>query len=205
MNNLVQKVNTSRVIAILRSSCDEFMGLHLERLVSAGLLVIEVSRSSDTYETSLGRLRNEWSEYLEIGAGTILTIDDAKRALDLGATFLVSPHFDPSLTEFVVTKGIPYVVGCLSPSEVVQALQANVDAIKIFPASLGGPSYVKALLAPFPGTRFVPTGGVSLENAGEYWNAGAWGVGIGSELSSAIAERGWSNARLQKFFQRSAQ
>jgi 2-dehydro-3-deoxyphosphogluconate aldolase / (4S)-4-hydroxy-2-oxoglutarate aldolase len=201
MNNLIEKVNRTRVIAILRNSCNDFIDLHLERLVRAGLLVIEVSQSSDTYASSLGRLLKDWSAYLEIGSGTIITIDDAKRALDLGATFLVSPHFDPSLTEFIVAKKVPYVVGCLTPSEAVQALHANVDAIKIFPASLGGPSYIKALLAPLPGTRFVPTGGVSMENAQEYWNAGAWGVGIGSELSNATVERGWSDARLQSFFQ----
>jgi 2-dehydro-3-deoxyphosphogluconate aldolase/(4S)-4-hydroxy-2-oxoglutarate aldolase len=197
-----ESVERSGVIAILRNGSEEFIEAHLDRFVTAGLSVVEVSQTSPSYEASLRRLVEGWSKRMHIGAGTILTVEDAECALDAGATFLVSPHFDAGLARYIVSRGIPYVAGCLTPSEIVQASHAGVTAIKIFPASFGGPEYIKALLAPLPGIRLVPTGGVTLENATDYWKAGAWAVGIGSELSHATAANGWTTERLNTFFQR---
>jgi 2-dehydro-3-deoxyphosphogluconate aldolase/(4S)-4-hydroxy-2-oxoglutarate aldolase len=200
---LTDRTERSGVITILRSGCESFVEEHLDGLVDAGMEVIEVSRTADKYANCLRRIVGKYHGRISIGAGTILTERQAEEALSAGASFLISPHFDPSLVRAIQGKEIPHIAGCLTPSEVVQAKQANVDAIKIFPASLGGPEYIKALLAPLPGTRLVPTGGVSLENAPHYWKARAWAVGIGSEINSATLENGWSAERLATLFQRS--
>lgn len=84
--------------------------------------------------------------------------------------------------------GILYIPGCLTPTEVARAIHVGVDAIKIFPAFLGGPRYISALRAPFPNARFVPTGGIAAVDAEQYWEAGAWAVSIGSELNTLMQE-----------------
>src|SRR6185503_16166418 len=117
-----------------------------------------------------------------IGAGTVLTADDVSRVADVGARFIVSPNFNPAVVAQTRKLNLVSVPGCFTPSEVVAALEAGADAIKLFPATHMGPSYVRALRGPLNDVRLVPTGGVTPELAREYRAAGAWTIGVGSEL-----------------------
>ncbi len=187
-SEIIQAIERSRVIVILRHGCEGFIEEHLPMLISAGLTAIEVSSTADNYETCLSKLVKQYGDQLAIGAGTIFSTQQAQHALDSGARFLISPHLDEALAQFIIAKDVPYFAGCLTPSEVASAVRIGVDAVKIFPAYLGGPRYIAALRAPFPNVRFVPTGGVSPTEAPAYWQAGAWAVAIGSEINVAVRQ-----------------
>lgn len=119
---------------------------------------------------------------LEIGAGTVLSIDAAERAHAAGATFLVMPHLDVDLVGWAAARGIPAFPGCATPTEVLAAWRAGAAAVKLFPASVLGPAFVRELRGPFPEIPLVPTGGVSLESAPAFIAAGAVAVGMGGWL-----------------------
>jgi 2-dehydro-3-deoxyphosphogluconate aldolase / (4S)-4-hydroxy-2-oxoglutarate aldolase len=119
---------------------------------------------------------------LAIGAGTILSLDAAERAVAAGATFLVMPHTDPAIVAWAAERGIPALPGAATPTEVLAGWRAGASAIKVFPASSLGASFVRELRGPLPDIPFVPTGGVSAANAGEFIAAGAIAVGLGSWL-----------------------
>jgi 2-dehydro-3-deoxyphosphogluconate aldolase/(4S)-4-hydroxy-2-oxoglutarate aldolase len=124
------------------------------------------------------------------GAGTVLTARSAQACLDAGAHFLVSPGLSLPVLEIGVKNGVLAIPGALTPTEVMDAMEAGAELIKIFPCgSAGGPKHIKALKAPFPQARFIPTGGVSLSNAGEYFAAGAFALGAGADLVDVNALR----------------
>ncbi len=119
---------------------------------------------------------------LAIGAGTVLSISAARNAVDAGATFLVMPHTDAELVAWAAERGIPTLPGAATPTEVLAAWRAGAAAVKLFPASSLGPSFIRELAGPFPDIPVVPTGGVTAETAGSFIAAGAVAVGLGSWL-----------------------
>ena len=119
---------------------------------------------------------------LQIGAGTVLSIEAARRAIDAGATFLVMPHLDTTLVSWAAERGIPALPGCATPTEALAAWRAGAAAIKVFPASSLGPSFVRELHGPFPSMSLVPTGGVTLDTVPAFIAAGAVAVGLGGWL-----------------------
>jgi 2-dehydro-3-deoxyphosphogluconate aldolase/(4S)-4-hydroxy-2-oxoglutarate aldolase len=119
---------------------------------------------------------------LAIGAGTVLTIDAAQRAIDAGATFLVMPHTDPELVAWATSRGVPTFPGAATPTEVLAAWRAGAAAVKVFPASVLGPGFLREVAGPFPEIPLVPTGGVTADTAGTFIAAGAVAVGLGSWL-----------------------
>jgi 2-dehydro-3-deoxyphosphogluconate aldolase/(4S)-4-hydroxy-2-oxoglutarate aldolase len=123
-----------------------------------------------------------------IGAGTVLDADSARRCLDAGAQFLVSPGFDLATVQWANSRGVLIMAGGLTPTEVITAWKAGSDLVKIFPCgTVGGARYIKALKAPLPQVPMVPTGGVNLETAADFLRAGSAALGIGGELISASA------------------
>jgi 2-dehydro-3-deoxyphosphogluconate aldolase/(4S)-4-hydroxy-2-oxoglutarate aldolase len=119
---------------------------------------------------------------VQIGAGTVLSIEAAGRAVDAGAAFLVMPHLDPELVRWAADRGIPAFPGCATPTEILTGWRAGAAAMKVFPASSLGPSFLRECRGPFPDLPLLPTGGITLENAGSFITAGAIGVGMGSWL-----------------------
>jgi 2-dehydro-3-deoxyphosphogluconate aldolase/(4S)-4-hydroxy-2-oxoglutarate aldolase len=117
-----------------------------------------------------------------VGAGTIGSAEDARAFAEAGAAFLVSPGTNVDVVRAAVERGVPAVPGALSPTEIATAIDAGADAIKLFPAGLGGPDYLRALRGPFPGVAFVPTGGIRPEDVRSWLDAGAACVGLGATL-----------------------
>lgn len=129
---------------------------------------------------------------LDIGAGTVLSTDAARRAGDAGATFLVSPHLDTGLVAWAAAHGIPALPGCATPTEALTAWRAGAAAIKLFPASVAGPAFVREMRGPFPDIPIVPTGGVTVDTAPSFIAAGAVAIGMGGWLlgdGSAVGVR----------------
>jgi len=114
----------------------------------------------------------------------VRTPRQAREAVDAGARFLVSPGVTDDLARAMLATGVPVLMGALTPSEVMHVTALGAHAVKVFPASLGGPAYLRALRAPFPDVSFVPTGGVNVSNLAEWFRAGAVAVGVGGELCS---------------------
>jgi 2-dehydro-3-deoxyphosphogluconate aldolase/(4S)-4-hydroxy-2-oxoglutarate aldolase len=132
---------------------------------------------------------------LTIGAGTVLSVEAGERALSAGARFLVMPHVDDALVAWAARRGIPAFPGAQTPTEILRAWRAGAAAVKLFPASVVGPTFVRELRGPFPHIPLVPTGGVTLETVPGFIRAGALAVGLGSWLTgdgdpAGIARRG---------------
>ena len=139
-----------------------------EALVKGGLPCAEVTFRTDAAEESIRRMAKAFPDMI-IGAGTVLTCEQADRAIDAGAKFIVSPGLNPKVTEYVLKKGEPMTPGVCTPTEIEAALQFDLDVVKFFPAEpAGGLKMIKALAAPYVGLSFMPTGGISASNVRDY-------------------------------------
>ena len=139
-----------------------------ERLVKGGLPCAEVTFRTAAAEESIRQMAKAFPDMI-IGAGTVLTCEQADRAIDAGAKFIVSPGVNPKVTEHVLKKGIPMTPGVCTPTEIEAALQFDLDVLKFFPAEpSGGLKMIKALAAPYVGVNFMPTGGISAANVRDY-------------------------------------
>ena len=137
-------------------------------LCEGGLPCAEVTFRTEAAEESIRIMATEFPEMV-IGAGTVLTIDQVDRAVGAGAKFIVSPGFDPEIVDYCISKNIPVLPGCITPSEVTQAVKRGLEVVKFFPAEqFGGVATIKALAAPFTSVRFMPTGGISAKNLADY-------------------------------------
>ena len=179
---ILSRIEASRVITILRGDFRDTISRLAHILADAGLTAVEATLNSTDPLRLIKTLVAEIGDRAVIGAGTVLTPDDVSRVADVGAQFIVSPNFNTTVVARTKKLNLVSVPGCFTPTEVVAALDAGADAIKLFPATHLGPSYVKALRGPLNHVRLVPTGGVTPENAREYRAAGAWAIGVGSEL-----------------------
>lgn len=175
----------ARVIAILRGDFGEGAEELGQALVEGGLPAIEVSLTSADALGVIRRLARRLEGRAVIGAGTVRRVADCRHAAAAGARFVISPHTAPDLIAAALAAGLVAIPGALSPTEVMTALDSGADAVKLFPADWIGPAGLSSLLAPLPGVRFVPTGGVTVEKAREYFARGAWAVGVGSPLTGA--------------------
>ena len=172
----------SRVITILRGDFRDTISRLAHMLADAGITAVEATLNSTDPLHLIKTLIDEIGDRAVIGAGTVLTPDDVSRVADIGAQFIVSPNFNATVVAQTKKRNLVSIPGCFTPTEVVAALDAGADAIKLFPATHLGPSYIKALRGPLDTVRLVPTGGVTPELAREYRTAGAWAIGVGSEL-----------------------
>ena len=175
------------VVAIARHlRADAVAGL-CDALVAGGIGAFELTLN-EPEAASLATLRAAADHAaarglpLAIGAGTVLSVQAAQRAVDVGAAFLVAPHLDAEVVAWAGAHGIPMLPGTATPTEVLAAWRAGAAAVKVFPASVLGPAFVRELHGPFPDIPLQPTGGITAETAGAFIEAGAIAVGIGSWL-----------------------
>jgi 2-dehydro-3-deoxyphosphogluconate aldolase / (4S)-4-hydroxy-2-oxoglutarate aldolase len=174
---------SSGVVAIARRVTAETAPQVADALVDGGVLAFEITLN----EPVAGALRAIESVArrapgLAIGAGTVLSVEAAQLAIDAGATFLVMPHTDPELIGWAARRGTPTLPGAFTPTEILAAWRAGAAAVKLFPASVAGPAFVRECLGPFPDIPLVPSGGVTVQSAGDFIRAGAVAVGVGSWL-----------------------
>jgi len=182
MNNYIDRIGRGRVVAILRG---EFGGREEEIvavLLGAGITAVEVTLNSPDALGTIERLAKRYGAMAAIGAGTVLTEAEVERVAGIGGQFIVSPNRNRGVIETTKRLGLVSLPGCFTPSEIVEALDAGADAIKLFPVQPLGLDFVRAIQGPLGGIRLVPTGGVTPEMARQYFGAGVWAVGVGSEL-----------------------
>lgn len=181
---ILQKLKNCGVIAVVRSD-KMTTGLRIcEALVAGGITGLEITFSIPSADLLIKQLTEQYqtNEQVVIGAGTVLDAITARIAILAGARYIVSPSFDMETAKICNLYQIPYLPGCMTITEVKQALTAGVDIVKLFPGSAFGPSFIKALKAPLPHANVMPTGGVSLDNMDEWIRCGAVTVGVGGNL-----------------------
>jgi 2-dehydro-3-deoxyphosphogluconate aldolase/(4S)-4-hydroxy-2-oxoglutarate aldolase len=181
LNSVLKQLQQFRVIPVVRTSTPELAATAIEWLSEAGLRTFEITMTTPGAVDLMTQYASR--EDILIGAGTVTSEDQAKRCLDAGAKYLVSPCVVPELPEISHQRGVPCFLGALTPTELHSAVRAGADAVKIFPIKhMGGVLYFKALVSVFPGVPLVPTGGVIPDEIALYLKSGATSVGIGSEL-----------------------
>jgi len=174
-----------RVIAIGRN-LDPERALRIGQVLAAtGVPAFEVTLQGAGALDAIRDLSDRLGERLLVGAGTVLDLEGAEAAVGAGARFLVMPVTDVAIVRWAVERGVPVFPGALSPTEVLTAWRAGASAVKLFPASVGGPALLRELRGHLPDIPLMPTGGVTAENAGALIDAGAVAVGVGSWLTGA--------------------
>ena len=168
MNDMMKKLNRIGIVpVVVLESAEDALPL-AEQLAAGGLPCAEVTFRTAAAEESIRRMAKAFPDLI-VGAGTVLTCEQADRAVDAGAKFIVSPGFNPKVTEHVLRKGVPMTPGVCTPTEIEAALQFDLDVLKFFPAEpSGGLKMIKALAAPYGGLHFMPTGGINADNVRDY-------------------------------------
>ena len=181
-SQILQRVRDLGILAVIRGPSPELTLKTVDALVTGGVYGIEITYSTPKAAQVVRILREKYGEEILLGMGTLTTPEQVEEAKVAGACFIVSPHFDAELVKEMISSDLVVMIGALTPSEVVQVYRMGSDIVKIFPASLGGPSYLKALRGPLPEIPMMPTGGVSPDNVEDWFDAGAVAIGAGSAL-----------------------
>lgn len=179
---ILDRLQELGLLAVLRGPSVAVTIQMVDALVAGGVHGIEVTYTTPDAPEVVRQLDAKYGDDILLGMGTLTEPEHAAEAHDAGARFLVSPHVDIDLAAAMYETGLPLMMGALTPSEVVMSRKLGSDIVKVFPGSLGGPSHMKALKAPFPDIPMMPTGGVSQENVTEWFKVGAVAVGAGSKL-----------------------
>ena len=176
------------IVPVLRARSAEEGHALAEALVAGGINVIEVTMTVPGAVELLREVKKAHGERVLLGSGTVTTVEQAVETIEAGAEFVVSPSLHPEVIGVTKEMGKVSIPGALTPTEAITAWRAGADYVKIFPCSaVGGASYLKALLAPFPELRVIPTGGVTLATAVDFLRAGARALGVGTDLVNAKA------------------
>lgn len=184
---IYQQLLDSKVVAVIRGKDAAEAIAVAEAAVAGGLRAIELTYTTPNVAEVFGQLSG--SEAL-VGAGTVLDAETARHALLHGAKFVVSPHFDAEIAVMCNRYNVPYLPGCMTIKEMVQASEAGCDILKLFPANGFEPSFIGSVNGPLPNVRIMPTGGININNMNAWLDAGAVAVGIGSDLTKAYRSSG---------------
>lgn len=168
MKELAEKFQKFGVVPVVVLEDTKDAAPLAKALVEGGLPCAEVTFRTEAAEASIRLMAEQYPEML-VGAGTVLTKEQVDAAVKAGAKFIVSPGFDPEIVDYCLEKEIPVLPGCISPSEVAQAVKRGLNIVKFFPAeTAGGLAMIKAMAAPYTGIKFMPTGGINAKNLEEY-------------------------------------
>lgn len=193
------KLKEMGLVAVIRGPSPDLTVKMVEALVAGGVKGIEITYTTPNAAEVVKTLDQAFGSQIVLGMGTLTEVRQADEALAAGARFLVSPFVEDDLGKAMVATGLAVMIGALTPTEVFKAYRLGSDVVKVFPGNLVGPGYIKSLKGPFPYIPMMPTGGVSKENVGEWFAAGVFGVGAGSELCPpALAKEGRFDEITQK-------
>ena len=168
MDKILEELSGYGIVPVVVLNRTEDAAPLANALCAGGLKCAEVTFRTEAAEESIKIMTTEFPDML-VGAGTVLTTEQVDRAVKAGAKFIVSPGFDPEVVDYCITKNIPVVPGCITPSEVSQGVKRGLEVLKFFPAGqAGGVAMIKAMAAPFTGVKFMPTGGINASNLSEY-------------------------------------
>lgn len=195
--HIIHKITEHGVVAVLRGESPEEVVESAEQAIAGGIKVIEVTMTVPFALTAVEQLAKKYSLHAEdpskfavIGVGTVLDSETARVAILSGAEFVVGPSLNPETVKLCNRYRVPIMPGTMTIKEIQEALELGVDIVKLFPGNMFTPSIIKAIKGPLPQANIMPTGGVSLDNLGEWIKAGAVAVGIGSDLTAEASRTG---------------
>jgi 2-dehydro-3-deoxyphosphogluconate aldolase/(4S)-4-hydroxy-2-oxoglutarate aldolase len=185
------------VVAVVRAKSAEQVLPLSEALIDAGFRAVEITMTTPNALEGIRQASVRFSKEASIGVGTVLNAETARRAIDAGAEFIVSPITRAEIAQVAAAAARPVMLGAYTATEAQLAFEAGTDYVKLFPADTLGPAYIKALRAPLPHLRIVPTGGVSLDNVFDFFAAGCAAVGLGSSLlpKEVLEKNDWTSLR----------
>ena len=187
---IIEKIKEIGVLPVIRANSADEARQIVEAVRIGGITTVEVTMTVPNAVELISDLVKNYGEEILIGAGTVLDAETARQCVEAGAKFIISPALNFETIKFCNAREIVVMPGALTPTEIVAAWNAGADFVKVFPASaMGGASYLKSLKAPLPHIKLIPTGGVSLKTAADFFRAGAEAVGVGADLVDLPALR----------------
>lgn len=181
----LQRIVERGIVAVVRAETSEKAEKIAKACMEGGVDTIEITFTvPGAHQVIEGLSKKFHKKELLIGAGTVLDSETARLAILSGSNYIVSAGFDLNTARLCNRYQVPYMAGCMTPTEMIKALEAGVDVIKVFPGSVFGPSFIKAIKGPLPQAPLMPTGGVSLENVAQWIKNGCIAVGVGGELTA---------------------
>jgi len=182
------------IVGILRNISREKLDGLLPHYIDAGFSTIEITMNTDGAEQMIANTIKHHGNRLNVGAGTVCSLEDLEKAVNAGANFIVTPVIVRSVIKKCVEMNIPVFPGAYTPTEIFDAWSMGASMVKVFPASILGPDFIKSMKAPFPHIKMMPTGGINLKDISDYKKNGAEALGIGSPLfpSDLIENKSWN-------------
>ncbi|MBB6714501.1 bifunctional 2-keto-4-hydroxyglutarate aldolase/2-keto-3-deoxy-6-phosphogluconate aldolase [Clostridium gasigenes] len=181
---ILNRVAETGVVAVVRGKDTEEAIKIADACVAGGVNILEVTFTIPKAERIIEKLREQYGDRAVVGAGTVLDSETARIAILHGAQFIVGPNFDLETAKLCNRYAVPYMAGCMTINEIIKAMEAGTDVIKLFPGSAFGPSIIKDIKAPLPYVTIMPTGGVSLDNVHEWIGNGCIAIGVGGALTA---------------------
>jgi 2-dehydro-3-deoxyphosphogluconate aldolase / (4S)-4-hydroxy-2-oxoglutarate aldolase len=178
----LERVSRCGVVAIVRTQSSAQLVQVAEAIKAGGIDVLEFTMTTPNALQTISAVADKMGDSMLLGAGTVLDPETARAAILAGAKFLVTPTLNPKVIQMANRYSIVTVVGTFTPTEMLTAWEAGADVVKLFPATVVGPKYIKDVHGPLPQLKIIPTGGVDLNNCGEFVKAGAFAVAVGGNL-----------------------
>src|SRR5882672_6674152 len=190
IDSVIHRIGEIGIIPVIRAANVEEASRAVEAICQGGIPIVEITMTVPNACDVIRDVARRYGSEVLVGAGTVLSLEQAKLCIDAGAEFLVSPGLSPEVLSVAHTSHELAVAGALTPTELMNAQAMGARLIKIFPCgNVGGPKYLKSLKAPFPDAALIPTGGVNISNAADFILAGAFALGVGGDLIDAAALR----------------
>ncbi|MGB2713286.1 MAG: bifunctional 4-hydroxy-2-oxoglutarate aldolase/2-dehydro-3-deoxy-phosphogluconate aldolase [Vicinamibacterales bacterium] len=184
---VLEAVERAGIVAVIRIKEPERLKAVVDAIAEGGVRVLEVTMTVPNAVRLIAELAPRMPAGFLLGAGTVVDAETARQVIDAGARFIVSPVFRQEVIDASHARDVSAMPGCFSPTEILNAWDGGADVVKVFPATALGPGYIKDVRAPLPQVKLMPTGGVTLDNAGDWIRAGAVAVGVGTSLLDAKA------------------
>ena len=179
----IESIEKHQLVVVIRTDTPEEAYLAARACIEGGVKLVEITFSVPDAHDVIKRLSQDKGEGVTLGAGTVLTIEEAEKALAAGASYIVSPHLDEQIVRYTKEAGAVSIPGACSPTEIMHAHRSGADIVKLFPfVEMGGLKFLKTIRGPLPFIKYMPSGGVTIENFRDYLEAGVSGIIVGSAI-----------------------
>ncbi|WP_342269080.1 bifunctional 4-hydroxy-2-oxoglutarate aldolase/2-dehydro-3-deoxy-phosphogluconate aldolase [Spiroplasma endosymbiont of Aspidapion aeneum] len=187
MKNIIEHLINEKIVAVLRLSTQEKASKSIDAVIEAGFKFIEITLTiPNAYDIISNKLTKYKNSDVIIGAGTVTSIEQAKKVIELGCKYIVAPDFNLDISNYAKDLNIVYIPGVMTINEIVNVMNHGWEIVKLFPGNNYTPGFIKSVLAPFPNFKIMVTGGVDINNLNDWLNAGSVAVGIGGNLTIDI-------------------
>lgn len=180
---ILNQLHENYLVAVVRGNDEDETKKIVDEIIKGGFKNIEITFTVPNAEEVINKVHKQYGDDIVLGAGTVLDAATAQIAINKGAQYIVSPHLDTNISKLCNVYSIPYLPGCSSATEIIEALRYGSDLIKLFPGGQLGAGFIKDIKGPVPNVELMPSGGVNLDNVSDWIEKGSFAVGIGGDLT----------------------